>query len=292
MKLVMGESKLRQLGKYFKSGDWSDYWRTKISYVAPHKVLIRGYPIEEICENLTYAEMCWLTIRGELPTREQARVMDALLCCMPDHQFIASHTPAARFTASAFPESPIPGIASAILTMGSNTVSPQESAEIILAAYDLMQEEGLTREEAARRVVQQYLAEGRRIPGLGHPTHKEYDMRSQALRKVAEDNGMWGEKCQLYEAIQQAFVKISGKKLPINIDGMMACIMTEMGFDPLEMAGIGAMAVMPGIIAHVVEEIREGVPLRVIPEALGSKYIGQPERHLPAEYRGRGGSEE
>ena len=35
------------------------------------------------------------------------------------------------------------------------------------------------------------------------------------------------------------------------------------------------------IVAHVVEEIREGVPLRIIPDALGSKYIGPPERHIP-----------
>lgn len=278
-------TKLRNVGKYYESGDWSDYWRTKISYVAPHTVLIRGYPIEEICERLTYAEMCWLTIRGELPTKAEARVMDALLCCMPDHQFVASHTPAARFTASAFPESPIPGIASAVLTMGSNTVSPQESAKIILAACELMQAEGLSKEESARRLVQQYLDAGRRVPGLGHPTHKNEDMRAAALRRVTESQGLWGEKCQVYEAIHDAFVKITGKRLPINIDGMMAAVMTELGFDPLEMAGIGALSVLPGVIAHVVEEIREGVPLRVIPDALGSRYIGEPERHLPSSRR-------
>ncbi len=278
-------SKLRNVGKYYETRDWSDYWRTKISYVAPHKVLIRGYPIEEICEHLTYAEMCWLTIRGELPTKAEARVMDALLCCMPDHQFVAAHTPAARFTASAFPESPIPGIASAVLTMGSNTVSPQESAKIILATCELMQAEGLSKEEAAQRLVQQYLDARRRVPGLGHPTHKNEDMRASALRRVTEAQGLWGEKCQVYEAIHEAFIEITGKKLPINIDGMMAAVMTQLDFDPLEMAGIGALAVLPGVIAHVVEEIRDGVPLRVIPDALGSKYIGEPERHLPQAQR-------
>ncbi|MBI2977085.1 MAG: hypothetical protein HYY33_09055 [Chloroflexi bacterium] len=60
-----------------------------------------------------------------------------------------------------------------------------------------------------------------------------------------------------------------------------------MDFDPLEMAGIGALAVLPGVIAHVVEEIRDGVPLRVIPDVLGSKYVGEPERHLP-QARGEG----
>ncbi|MFQ5610563.1 MAG: citryl-CoA lyase [Anaerolineae bacterium] len=275
------KSKLRNVGKYYQSGDWSDYWRTAISYVAPQKVLIRGYPIEEICEHLTYAEMCWLTIRGELPTQAQARVMDALLCCMPDHQFVASHTPAARFTASAFPESPIPGIASAVLTMGSNTVSPQESAKIILAACELMESEGLSKEDAAREMIKRYLAAGRRIPGLGHPTHKHDDMRASALRRVTEAQGLWGEKCQVYECIHRAFIETTGKSLPINIDGMMAAVMTELGFDPLEMAGIGALSVLPGVIAHVVEEIREGVPLRIIPDELGSQYTGQPERHLP-----------
>ena len=278
------KSKLRNVGEYYRSNDWSDYWRTKVSFVEPHKVLIRGYPIEEICERLTYAEMCWLTIRGELPTKSQARVMDALLCCMPDHQFVASHTPAARFTASAFPESPIPGIASAVLTMGSNTVSPQESARIILAACDLMESENLNREEAARRMVQQYLSAGRRIPGLGHPTHKRDDMRASALRRVTEAEGLWGDKCRMYECVRDAFVQTTGKDLPINIDGMMAAVMTELGFDPLEMAGIGALSVLPGVIAHVVEEIREGVPLRVIPDELGSKYIGAPERHIEFEY--------
>jgi citrate synthase len=274
-------SNLRNVGKYYQSGDWSDYWSTRVSFVAPHKVLIRGYPIEEVCERLNYAEMCWLTIRGELPTKPQARVMDALLCCMPDHQFVASHTPAARFTASAFPESPIPGIASAVLTMGSNTVSPQESAKIILAACELRESEALSNEEAAQRIVHQYLDAGRRIPGLGHPTHKNEDMRASALRRVTEEQGLWGDKCQVYECIHQAFVDITRKSLPINIDGMMAAVMTELGFDPLEMAGIGALAVLPGVIAHVVEEIKDGVPLRVIPDELGSKYIGVPERHIP-----------
>jgi citrate synthase len=273
--------KLRNVGRYYQSGDWSDYWRTKVSSVEPHKVLIRGYPIEEICEHLTYAEMCLLTMRGELPNKAQARVMDALLCCMPDHQFVASHTPAARFTASAFPESPIPGIASAVLTMGSNTVSPQESAAIILATCELMASEGLSKMEAAHRKVKELLDQGERIPGLGHPTHKKDDMRATALRRVTETQGLWGEKCQVYETIHQVFVDITGKELPINIDGMMAAVMCELDFDPLEMAGIGALAVLPGVIAHVVEEIREGVPLRVIPQALGSKYIGPSERHLP-----------
>jgi len=165
--------------------------------------------------------------------------------------------------------------------MGSNTVSPQESAAVIIAVAELMESENLSREDAADRVVTSMLENGKRVPGLGHPTHKNDDMRASALRRVTESQGLWGEKCQIYESVHQAFMKITGKNLPINIDGMMAAVMSELDFDPLEMAGIGALAVLPGVIAHVVEEIREGVPLRVIPRELGSQYIGPTERHLP-----------
>lgn len=271
----------RRLGEYYRSGDWSDYWRTAVSYVGPHKLLIRGYPIEEIIVKLGYAEVVYLTVRGELPTKEQARVLEAALCSIPAHQWVAAHLLAAAVTASASPESPIPGIASGILTMGSVTVSPQETATLIDRARQIAQEEDLSPEGAAERVVDEYLANGRLIPGLGHPNHKDHDPRATALAQVAKEQGVWGSTCEFYELVRQAFVRRTGKQLPVNIDGMLACVLAELGFTPLEMAGIAATAAMPGIVAHVVEEIESGVPLRIVPEEHGSRYVGPPERHLP-----------
>jgi citrate synthase len=46
------------------------------------------------------------------------------------------------------------------------------------------------------------------------------------------------------------------------------------------MAGIAATAAMPGIVAHVIEEIERGVPLRIVPDELGSVYVGPDERHI------------
>ena len=34
------------------------------------------------------------------------------------------------------------------------------------------------------------------------------------------------------------------------------------------------------LLAHITEEIREGVPLRIIPDELGAHYDGPEERHL------------
>ena len=271
----------RRLGDYYRSGDWSDYWQTAVSYVGPHKLLGRGYPIDELVEHLTFPEILYLTVRGELPTKAQARVLDAALCSIPSHQWVAAHLLAAAVTASAFPESPIPGIASGILTMGSVTVSPQETAALIERGQALMRDEGLDMDQAADRLVDLYRAEGRFIPGLGHPNHKNQDPRATALMKVAKKHGVWGDASKLYGRVHSAFNRKLEKDLPVNIDGMLGCVLTELGFTPLEMAGIAATAAMPGIVAHVIEEISSGVPLRIVPDALGSRYTGPPERHIP-----------
>ena len=270
---------VRSVGKYVKSGEWGDYWRTKISYADDKECIIRGYTQEDIISHLSYTEALYLTLKGELPTESEARVFDAVLNAITDHQFIASNTPAARYVASAFPNSPIPGLAAGVLAFGSNTGSPQDSADLINNAYELMQKENLTKEETARQVVKQFTVEKKRMPGFGHPFYKS-DPRATAIEKVAKENGVWGPKAELYEAIHDEFVRASGRDLPINVDGMMACVLNEMDFDPLEMAGIAVISSMPGMLAHVVEEIKEGVPLRIIPDKLGAKYIGVPKRKI------------
>lgn len=269
----------RNLGQYYRSGDWSDYWRTAVSYVGPHELLVRGYPIEEIVASLTYTETTYLTIRGELPTHAQARVLDAVLSSIPAHQWVASHLLAAAVTASASPASPVPAIASGILCIGSSTISPQDGGQLAVDGLKLI-DGGASFEDAATTVVRTTLESGRLIPGLGHPNHKDFDPRAEALAAVAREHGVWGRACDFYEFVRDEFASVKGNRLPINIDGMISAVLTDLGFTPSQMAGIAAIAIMPGIVACVDEEIADGVPLRVVPEALGSKYVGSPRRSI------------
>jgi citryl-CoA lyase len=253
-------------------------WSTAISEVGFHKINIRGYPLPDIIRNLTFSQVVFLTIRGELPTKEQSRVMDAVLCGITDHGLFAPTPIAGRVIGSATPESIMPGIAGAMLTVGSMTVSPQDTADLILYALNTKKNQGLSDEDTAKQVVDEMLAKKKRFPGLGHPLHPTGDPRAIALKEVAVANGVWGDKAKLYETMRKTFIQARGKDFPINIDGMMGCVLTELGFQPKEMAGIAALSFMPGIIAHVVEELQ--VPrMRVIP----GKYTGVAERKLPVE---------
>jgi len=264
---------------FLRSGKWDEYWETKVSHVDEHHLLMRGYPLPEIIENLSYTEALYLMIKGELPDEKETRVMNALLCGIMDYDFLSPTSTAGRLVASAFPDSPIPGIAAGLLAIGRYTVSPQDAVALIDRAYELMRKQNLTKEQIAKRIVQEYEETKQRIPGFGHPLYQEVDPRAVALRKVAMEAGFWGEKSQLYEAIHDEFEKATGRRIAINIDGMMACVGDEMGFDPMEVAGIAAVSFMCGLIPHVVEEIKEGSPIRMVPPTM-IKYAGSLERHL------------
>jgi citrate synthase len=258
----------------------SKEWKTKISRVLDGKVLIRGYSHEDLIGSRTYAEGVFLTIRGELPTTKEAIMTEAMLMSLLDHGFVATSVLAARYVASGNPQL-VPGTAAGLLTAGSNTISPQHSAEFLENALKLKRTEGLSREETARRVVEKVRAEKRRIPGLGHPTHKGEDFRARKLRQIAKECGFIGDKVMLFEAIHAEFLRVTGgRTICINVDGMLGCIMSEMGFRPRQMASIALLAVLPGIMAHVIEEIDEGKPLRVVLDE-ENDYVGQHERPVP-----------
>ena len=255
-------------------------WRTKISVVTDNKVLIHGYSHEQIIGGLSYAEGVYLTLRGRVPTPQEARMTEALLNCALDHGFVAASVLAARYIASGNPQF-VAAVAGGLLAAGSNTINPSHSAEFIERAYERMQKEGWSRGETAKRVVAELIASKRRIPGLGHPTHKGVDFRSVKLKQIATECGFFDDKGRLYEEIHAEFQRVTGKEhIPINVDGMMACIMNSMGFQPMEMSAIACLAVLPGVMAHVIEEINEGKPLRYIHPS-DSEYVGSDERPLP-----------
>jgi citrate synthase len=259
----------------------SKEWATRISRVLDGKVLIRGYSHEALIGDRSYADGVFLTLRGELPTANERRMTDAMLNSLLDHGFVAASVLAARYCASGNPQL-IPATAAGLLTAGSNTISPQHGAQFLDNAYQLMQREKLSLETTAQRIVEQVRASKQRIPGYGHPTHKDGDFRATKLWTIAAECGFVGERTRLYQAIHREFVRVTGKRqICINVDGALACIMTEMGFRPLQMVSIALLAVLPGILAHVAEEIEEGKPLRIVRDE-DADFLGVVERELPA----------
>lgn len=256
--------------------------KTSITNLLPGKILVRGYPLQELIGNINYGEIVYLCIKGDLPDKNTGRMLNALLMAITDHGLVSAASPPARIVVLGNPD-PIKGLCAGILSIGEVTGSPKESARFINGAYRMMKEQNITPEQAADKIVDEYVAGKKKLLGVGHPLFKDVDIRAARLREIAGQTGFIGDKLKLFELIHQKYLQKLGRKdLVINVDGMMASIMCEMGFDENMIDIIAVLSYLPGICAHTYEQLNEKAGMKLVSQlATAFEYVGPAERHLP-----------
>jgi citrate synthase len=246
------------------------YWTTNVSDVVDADVYLRGYSLGDMIGRLPFSAATYLLIRGRIPTRGEAEMIDAMLCSILDYSLYKPGTVAARYCVSGNPQM-APGIATAVLSVGEYTLAPEDTGRFIADSYAALKESGEDVDAFAERFVADFRAAGKRVPGFGHPKFRFTDPRAQKLKQIAQSQGTWGEVCDWYEAIHRAFTTAAGKpEIVINEVGMMAAIMAEMGFTPAEMTGIALISSLPGVIAHISEELASKTRIRIVPDEVAS----------------------
>src|SRR5215468_5236670 len=75
-------------------------WQTSLTSIAPNKILVRGYPLDEMMGRLTFGESIYLLLMGELPPPSIGSLMEAMLVSFIDHGATPPSTLAARNTAT------------------------------------------------------------------------------------------------------------------------------------------------------------------------------------------------
>src|SRR5687768_18072160 len=75
-------------------------WRTALTCIEPNKILVRGYPLDEVMGRLTFGEAIYLLLMGEIPSPALGRLMEAILVSFIDHGTTPPSTLAARNTAT------------------------------------------------------------------------------------------------------------------------------------------------------------------------------------------------
>jgi citryl-CoA lyase len=242
------------------------YWTTDVADVIESDVFIRGYSLAELTGRMPFSAATYLLIRGEIPTPGQARMVDAMLCSILDYSLQKPGTAAARYAVSGNPQMAA-GMAVAVLSVGEYTLAPEGAGRFIADSYARYLESDKDMAEFAVEFVAEFAAAGGRVPGFGHPVFTYDDPRAQNLKHIALAESIWGDICNWYEAVHRAFVELKNKpQIPINEVGMMAAIMTQMGFTPEEMTGIALISSLPGVVAHVSEEIQSKTRIRIIPD--------------------------
>jgi len=253
-------------------------WNTAITKVKPNKVMVRGYPIDQLMGNVPFAHVVYLVLKGELPNEAHGRLMDAILVSSVDHGATPPSALAARTVASG--GAPLTtAIAAGIMAINRYHGGAIEGCmRVMLELVDHKREKGVDAVTAAREKMAEFRAQKVRVPGYGHRVHTD-DPRTRKLFALAEELGIAGEYVEMAQALRQAMRESLGRDLPMNVDGAIAVMLCEMGFPPQMGNGLFALSRVTGLIAHVFEEIMRERPMRYI-SPTDHEYDGPPEREV------------
>ncbi len=251
-------------------------WRTAISWHFGHDAYVRGYKLEDLIGNLTFSEAIFLVLKGELPSKNEAKMLDAIFVSLVEHSIAPPSVISARAVISGGNSLHV-GVGAGILAFGEAHGGALENAMKFL-------QENVERD--AEEVVREYLNNKKRIAGFGHRYYKDFDPRSKKLLEIAEKLGFFGKYVKFALEVEKAIEKIKGKKLILNVDGAIASIVSEMGFDYRMGKGFFIIGRSAGLVAHAYEELVMEKPFsKRLDEEKDVEYLGEPPRELPEEFK-------
>ncbi len=255
-------------------------WSTAVTRIEPNSVQLRGYPVDQLMGRVSYADAVYLALRGELPDLATGKLIDAMLVSSVDHGVTPPSVLTAITVASTGAD------LSACVAAGILAISKWHGGAIeacmrtLLVAVEQQQKKGRSTMETARAVIDFAKESNERLSGFGHRIHTS-DPRTQRLFELAAEADRAGDYLDMIQGIRAAFLE-KGKDLPINVDGAMAAVLCELGFDSQLANAFFIMARVPGIVSHVHEERTRQKPMRQIhPDQY--TYDGPATRDVPSD---------
>jgi citrate synthase len=253
-------------------------WKSKITKVEANHLVTKGYRQEDLIGNISFSHVVYLLLRDDLPNKEHGKMMDAILTACVDHGVTPPTAMASRIVASG--GVPLPtAVAAGILSIGdSHGGAIEKGAKFLQDSVTIMKKEAKTIDQIAEFLVKDSREKKKRILGFGHRVHTS-DPRTKKLFSLAEGLKISKEHIALSKAIEEELEKQTGKKLPINVDGAIAAIISDMGFDWRLGKAFFLIGRVAGLTAHVYEEQTEFKPMRKMFTA-DVEYDGPAERDL------------
>lgn len=276
--MVIGRETVENLLKLTKPR-----WRTSITKVEPNRIITRGYPQEDLIGNISFPEMVYLLLKGELPHENQAKMLEAVLVSFCDHGVTPPSTQVARIMAST-------GAPMNSCVSGGLSSFGKHHAGALENSMHLLQElikEGMDSsgppssrddlKDLALLTTERYLEKDEKIPGFGHRFHNK-DPRPVKLIKTAKKYGCFGVHSELAVTIENLLLEMKGVR--INIDGANAGILSDIGFDWKFGTGIFMIGRVPALVSHIYEEKSVETPFRKFAEVEDIYYTGLNSKNI------------
>lgn len=238
-------------------------WKTAISTKKDNEVFVRGRALAELVAEKTFSEAAFLLLKGVLSNENERKLFDAILVSCVEHGIEPPSAFVPRVSVS------VGNPMNAALAAGMLAIGEHHGGAIEKAAFLFQQE------KSAVEIVSEVVAAGERFPGFGHKVYKDKDPRAELLLEKAESLGFSGAFAKKARECGEELENQTGKHFPLNIDGVIAALMLELGFDWRLGKAIFALGRLPGMIAHSHEEMVNEKPYRRLEEG-DVEYIGEP----------------
>ncbi|MBI2123958.1 MAG: citryl-CoA lyase [Candidatus Wildermuthbacteria bacterium] len=216
-------------------------FKTKISQTKDGKHLIRGHDLIECIKNKSFADTVFLLLRGDLPKENEKKLLEAMLIASVENGIEAPSLYVPRVVAASGNDFHT-ALAAGMLSIGEKHGGAAEKAAALFSSG-----------ESAKEIIKSE----RIIPGFGHKTYKDEDPRAKALCEKARELEF---SCMYFNAayeIEKELAQKKGRKLPLNIDGAIACCMLELGFDARLGKAFFLLSRIVGMSAHIIEEMKQ-----------------------------------
>lgn len=196
----------------------------------------------EVSQSQTFTQMVFELLTEREPTEAETKLLDLILNLSIDH---GPNTPSAVETIKAAKEGKTisEALASGILQINESHGGAGEPLMEIL--YQVQ-----SSKLKVKNLVEEYLKEGKRLPGLGHRVYKDKDPRAELIMDSALRLGIGSEFIQMVKDLREELKKQSGKDLPINIDGAIAAVLCSFGLEPKFGIAVFLIARTPGLIGQ------------------------------------------
>ncbi|SFI47735.1 citryl-CoA lyase [Jannaschia pohangensis] len=253
-----------------------DWWKTAIIDMEPGRIAFRGHPVQDLIGNVTFPQMIWLMVRGDLPDAAQAHLFEAALVAAVDHGPQAPSIAAARMAATCGV-----GLQSAMAT-GLNMLGDVHGgagAQCAALMYDIAERAGPMDAAVKAGLAEWRATHGKMIPGFGHRFHKPVDPRAPRLMALVEaaaaEGTVSGDFARIGQAVQRQIGADRGTPIAMNIDGATAVIFCELGFPAPLSRGLFALSRSVGLLAHAWEQTEQGGRNKgPMPPAILPRYSG------------------
>ena len=206
-------------------------------------------------------------------------MMDALLSVCLEHSLNSPSVDATRFVASCgVPlQSAVSAGVSAIGDWHGGAI--EQASRLLQEGVSSAKETKRSPRDAAEAILREYSERKQNVPGYGHPTHTK-DPRTTKLLEISEETRIRGPHVELAQIMESLTEKFFHNHLILNVDGCIAAIISDMGFDWRLGKGFFIVSRTPGLVAHAYEQMYFDKPYKAA-KWNEIVYTGPPEKRVP-----------